>query len=298
MLRLLNKIAKRLLQFTRDPEYRSVLLWRIRLWFIKTIAKDIDYIGTNFGEETYFFFLRDSVITPYSLVNKGFSKEEFHKALNLLKKNGLKSDGIFFDIGANIGTEAVYALKYGNWEKAYCFEPVSSNIKLMRSNLVANGVYERARIIPKALSNTSGTTQISLSMTNTGDHKIAHEQEKRSGKFQSVDLITLDQFISEENINVSDISLLWMDVQGHEPKVLAGASKVLNKKVPLYLEFTPGELKQRGDFDFFIDLLSTHYRFFYDMKEQTQIAHPISELRSLADKYSTPLLPLTDLLVF
>jgi hypothetical protein len=48
------------------------------------------------------------------------------------------------------------------------------------------------------------------------------------------------QILIDAEINVGDVGLIWMDIEGYEPVACRSMEPLMRAKVPLYLEFTPG----------------------------------------------------------
>jgi len=43
-------------------------------------------------------------------------------------------------------------------------------------------------------------------------------------------------------VRVNELGLVWLDVQGHEGEVLAGARTLLESRVPVVMEYSSGML--------------------------------------------------------
>jgi FkbM family methyltransferase len=77
--------------------------------------------------------------------------DEIDEAVRILKEAGrLKDDTVFVDVGANIGTQTVHALRAGPFTRAVAFEPEQRNAKLLNMNLAANGMAARVTVFAKA----------------------------------------------------------------------------------------------------------------------------------------------------
>jgi FkbM family methyltransferase len=68
------------------------------------------------------------------------------------------------------------------------------------------------------------------SVGNLGDVRL-FESQKFFQKSEKVNCNTLDYYISKESVGKN--SLLFIDVQGHEPYIFSGSSKVIKKKIPI-----------------------------------------------------------------
>jgi FkbM family methyltransferase len=142
--------------------------------------------------------------------------------------SSMKLDGIFIDIGANIGWHTKVVQEHGF--KTISVEPEPLNFEL----LVKNCQKHDCELYNIALGDEKSTAFIQKNPTNYGDCYITDTGEK------TVDIIKLDDIIAESIIK--NINVIKIDVQGYESKVITGAKKVLNKSNPgtvLIIELTP-----------------------------------------------------------
>jgi FkbM family methyltransferase len=155
------------------------------------------------------------------------------------------SSRIIVDIGANIGFNTVrFSRAVGPSGKVYAFEPEQSNIQLLQKNLTINR-YTNVLIIPKAVSDKKGFSNLFLSEENRGDHQLYKTTESRSG--QRVEVTTID----EEIPNFS-ADLIKIDIQGFEYWALRGSKKLITRSpsVIVFSEFWPEGLKNAGSSSF------------------------------------------------
>jgi FkbM family methyltransferase len=135
-------------------------------------------------------------------------------AIKILSARGRKPGGTFIDVGANIGTTCLPALTLG-FERAIAIEPDIANARLLRANAELNGLADRLTVIEAAASDACGTLRLRRHPTNSGAHRIASDGVP-------VRAVTLDDILVGE----WNIGMLWIDVQGHEQEVLAGAREI------------------------------------------------------------------------
>jgi FkbM family methyltransferase len=153
----------------------------------------------------------------------------------LLNKLNESANGkIVFDVGAHVGTsiERFRAL-YGKDAVIYAFEP--SKLYASLSERYAD---KSTKVIDLGLSNKTGVQtfyELSESTGSSSFEKIddlsafARRREIATSHQLSkmcVRTSTIDQFCIENEI--SQISHLKIDVQGHEPQVLEGATQLLS----------------------------------------------------------------------
>lgn len=204
------------------------------------------------------------------------------------------------DIGANIGTTAIPAIKRYGFGHAWCIEPSPSNLRLLRCNIVLNDLDDRVTVIPIALSDQVGTVSMGLSPYGGSDHRVmADFSEDAFGeggwKTISVDTRPLDDVIDQYGIALDRMGLAWLDVQGHEGHTLAGAKRLLASRVPLLTEYWPYGLRANESLDLFHELVAASYTTVMDIGGSQPIEYKASDVASIAARY--PGIRFTDLLL-
>jgi len=131
------------------------------------------------------------------------------------------TDGICFDIGAHVGKWSIYLAKMSEYNQVYAFEPNPETFKYLVENIKLNGLnnvfaYNIGTSSQKGIANFTATSMAAMS----------HIDNKDSLQINTLDL---DSFIQENRIEVNDIKLIKIDVEGHEFEVLIGMQKTLEK---------------------------------------------------------------------
>lgn len=204
------------------------------------------------------------------------------------------ADRCFVDVGANVGTASVLALGRFGFGSAVAVEPNDANVALLRANLAINGLEDRCRTVVAAAGEAEGSVELELSPDNFGDHRIRSplagpgEFREESRDIQGVPLRTLDSILTEEGVAAEDVGLLWVDVQGYEAGVLEGARGVLEREVPVVIEFWPYGLRRCGGLEALCAVLERSFTSFLDLREPGGPAarHPIVRLRAFEAEYA------------
>lgn len=153
-----------------------------------------------------------------------------HRDASLLRflADSLPDNGVYFDIGANIGiyNAALWTMKSGKIN-IVAFEPIASTITVMQELLTLNRV--KAKIEPVALSSESGF--LSLSAFANGANNFCVKDSQHS-QFPTINVpkITLDEWFSQHPDYVPNA--IKIDVEGHELDVLRGAEYILKTYKP------------------------------------------------------------------
>jgi FkbM family methyltransferase len=219
-------------------------------------------------------------------------------ALDMLRSERQRSieGATFLDIGANIGTTIIPAVKAFGASNGFAFEPEINNVKLLRQNVIENDLDERITVIPIALSDVNEDGVLELADSNWGDHRIRIGGPKAGGHIEEtrptsiVGMRRFDDVAADIGLNVGDVGLAWMDVQGHEGHVLSGAQSLLQSDVPVVTEYWPYGLRRAEGLDLFHALVSSHYAEVIDLRasarEHRTVSIPGHNVPHLEDLYS------------
>ena len=124
---------------------------------LNALADRKHLIYCQLPEGNFFVDPSDRVIGSSLMWQGRWQWEEIDEAVRVLKEAGrLKDDSVFVDVGANIGTQTVHALRAGPFSRGVAFEPENKNAKLLNMNLAANGMAARVTVFAKAAGATDG----------------------------------------------------------------------------------------------------------------------------------------------
>src|SRR5262249_41359254 len=148
------------------------------------------------------------------------------RAVQVLGEHGLGVAGtVFVDVGAHIGTTTVAALRLYGFGRAIAVEPRPDNRTLLRVNLVLNDVGDGTTVLAIALGEREQEAALVLDEARSGGSHVA--VAKDPGVRVPVRIATIDRLVEQGELDPEEVGLLWVDAQGHEARVLAGASSLL-----------------------------------------------------------------------
>jgi FkbM family methyltransferase len=231
------------------------------------------------GDVRFFVDPSDRVVGAWLMWHGGWQRREIVAAVDLLRAAGrLNSSAMFVDVGAHIGTHTIYALRTGRFARAIAFEPEPRNARLLAMNIEANGLSEAVVVVRKAAGAAAGTAELHLHPRNTGAHAIDAPPSVDADASLAVPIVRVEDELAALGVSPSEVGLVWVDVEGHEPQVLEGLAQLIARSVPLSFEFTPSrysaQMKQR-----LVELLARHYTTVHSLGRQDATA-PISVLAS------------------
>jgi FkbM family methyltransferase len=148
----------------------------------------------------------------------------------------LRPGDIFVDVGANVG---VYSLLASTRPavRVLAFEPSTLAYKRLTENIRLNGLGQ-IRAINVALGTADGAGLLTTDCDTT--NRLVNEAD---GTVERVVVRSLDSFIDDDQR--AAVALLKIDVEGHEPEVLAGCRRLLAAQSPALIveQSRPTELR-------------------------------------------------------
>ncbi|MDF0492913.1 FkbM family methyltransferase [Bradyrhizobium yuanmingense] len=196
--------------------------------------------------------------------------DEHLHILSLLQKQ----NPVILDIGCNDGTDTKQFLKLCPHAQLYCFEPDPRASARFKKNMGPD--LDKVSLFEIAISDRNGRVDFHPS-NGEGDAKewdLSGSIRRPKNHLTEYDWVRFDRPISVETrrlddwcseAGLSNIDLIWMDVQGAESDVIAGGIETLSNTRFIYTEYSDQELYE-GQLSLraILDLLpffevSTHY---------------------------------------
>jgi len=230
-------------------------------------------------------------------IEREFESQMMKRTVNLLTKNGdIKQvkDRVVMMWGGYVGMSSIGFLNFNLFDNAIIFEPNPNSFLLIEKNIKQNNFSDQITAFNVALSNKNSELLMELSHKNFGDHRIRQEGPVQEGyyheevrKIISVDSVAFDDFIKKNpQINFKNISMVWMDIQGHEGKFLQGANNFLSsQKIPVVMEFWPyGILRSGTTKNEFLENLVKLFTHFYIVDNEFTELQNILNVEKLFDE--------------
>jgi FkbM family methyltransferase len=226
---------------------RAPAIQRLAISEFEIIVKDC-------GDHWVAFNPKDLVIGRRIRQSGQWRRRDFEKVLRALASLDRPSK-VFLDVGANIGTQSIYALLTGLFERVVAIEPVEANLRCLRLNAFLNDLTDRIEIVAAAAGASEGSQIISISVDNHGAHSLKVDHE---GQVATVDVVTIDSLLTRLAILPTDVGLWLVDTEGSEAEVVEGGRTLIGAKVPLCLELSPPLCGAKAAENLMRDL-ATHY---------------------------------------
>jgi FkbM family methyltransferase len=204
-------------RWAADPEKKRPVHIELR-----TFAAD-DFIGREIRETGTFF------------------------EIELLEHLALRGppNGVFIDVGANIGNHAVFFGKFLA-DHVVCLEPHPGLVPILTRNLKANAI-TAASVLAYAAGQSAGRGYISrvkeLVGKNIGNSSVQHDRPEQGFEVQIEPLDLLFARV-EPGLGGRRVTCMKIDVEGWELDVLRGATGILRSQRPqLIIELASREAR-------------------------------------------------------
>jgi FkbM family methyltransferase len=145
-------------------------------------------------------------------------EEHFLQTIRLM---GLQ--GQYLDIGAHLGTHTVWFASMCPSTHVHAFEPVGRYADVTRRNVTLNALDDKVTVHQVGLSDHVGTAENYM----TVEHQMGFAGSG-TGVTESFEIHRLDELVSGPRVAVIKI-----DVEGMEPAVLRGATRILKRDRPV-----------------------------------------------------------------
>lgn len=159
-------------------------------------------------------------------------RETWEENVYQIHEGDFAPNGVFIDLGANIGVVGTYVSKMRPDVKILAYEPEANNLELLRKNILLNNA--PMLVVKKAVSNFNGEAY----MTNDegGSELVYDEGEK-------VEVITLADVLKD----IDRCDVMKVDVESSEYPIFTDASvEDLLKIKYLTMEFTNTDAQTYG----------------------------------------------------
>ena len=148
--------------------------------------------------------------------------------------NNLQPGDVFYDIGAHVGyLSLVASRRVGDAGQVYAFEPRPRNARFLARHIERNRL-ANVRLFPAGLAEIRGTLRFESRIGSGRGHL------SDTGDIE-VPVYALDQLLADEGLRPP--TLIKMDVEGAEDRVLQGAARTIADHHPRLMISTHGRAK-------------------------------------------------------
>jgi len=169
----------------------------------------------------------------YAVANSGavHSAQYIYNEIFIDKVYGsIEKGDVVIDVGANIGLYSKYAIDNGA-SKVICFEPDPDNGEMLKENVKMHSLRGKVKLIKKGVWSNSGKGEFLSYQSRKGSCCLVdcnHLPVADTADLYTISLTTLDK----ELINVEQVNVIKMDIEGAEMEALRGARQTILKHKP------------------------------------------------------------------
>jgi FkbM family methyltransferase len=198
---------------------------------------DSDKAKSKFAYDWFYHMsVEESDTVIYLSLRNGYL---FEKYTVMFVNSYIEEDGIFVDIGGNIGCISIPVANMVPKGKVHSFEPFERTIEVLKYNIKKNKI-KNIVVYPNAVGHKNMNTTLSNTVMDV-DIKTGNISEKsmtehmNSGsvrlgsKGQKVKMTTLDSRVFDK------LDFIKVDVEGAESLVFYGAKKTIKEHVPIII---------------------------------------------------------------
>jgi FkbM family methyltransferase len=235
-------------------------------------------LGLLLGKFNYFntdvYFPKNSLIFRIACDEGIYDKDVFYFIFAFLKE-----DGLFIDIGTNIGLLSVPVLNNFKHTQVISFEPSATVLPHLMRTHTASKHKDRWTIHSKAVGDTIGQTNFKKNdAIDSAFDGVAPAVIHQDKNLESIEITTLDHFLNIPAGRYTSV-LIKVDVEGFEFNVLKGAKNfIITHKPAIVIEIVK-EFLIRYDISVqqFIDLINELDYNLYGLTTQAHITN-VNEL--------------------
>lgn len=192
----------------------------------KKLRDKYGFSDVYFSGERIFFETKDGLLFYVNQHTKPLLmyQENERGSVEILASR-LKKNGVFIDVGANLGWFTVFMAKKKG-VVVHAFEPVSKTRALLVDHLKLNAL-DKVIVSPYALGDKSGQAFI------TTDHFGTNHLAKKATNTEKIAIKTFDDYFRDAGLKTVDC--IKIDIEGAELLMLKGAREVLKRFKPVLL---------------------------------------------------------------
>jgi FkbM family methyltransferase len=166
-----------------------------------------------------------NIYDSYEHVSDEIARECMFYEIEFLQhiQNNYSTQSGIIDIGANIGNHSLFFSEFLEYDTIHSFEPHPHNFELLKKNMDG----KRAKLYQTALSEKKGEMVLYNSDSSNNGGFSLHQQPTSFIVYDKIDVTTLDSY------KLKNISMIKIDVEGHEEEMLKGAVNTIKKNHPI-----------------------------------------------------------------
>jgi len=214
------------LEQSRDKRLMNFLINAFRSLHFRGKARLLDMAGPNSGIRHARIFGSVFELDLEDFIQRRIYLGTFEPDETRLLQKHLRPGMTFVDVGANVGYYTALAAKQvaGSGGRVIAFEPSPYAFERLQL-MVRRNQMEHVTVVHAGLSDVAGQSKLYLGIGfhNHSPTMVAHDNTEVT----EITVATLDD--EAQRLGIDQIDLMKIDVEGHEPRVLEGAKRLLRE---------------------------------------------------------------------
>jgi FkbM family methyltransferase len=173
--------------------------------------------------------------------------------------------GVFVDVGANLGSTTLAALRLHGFTRAVALEPDPLNARYLRALVAVNGLEGSVAVVEAAVADHEGQLPFEARERTASGRRSGSGGLGEDGTVL-VQAASLDALADRGVYEPGEVGLLWMDAQGAEAMALRGASQLLDAGVPVVTAVRAKRLERLGELESFMQIVTERFATFVDLR--------------------------------
>jgi FkbM family methyltransferase len=156
------------------------------------------------------------------------------KLLDHIRK--LNLNGVYIDVGGNIGNHSLYFLNHCKATKLFIFEPEENCYELLKKNLILNSIKKEYKLYNIAAWDYKTNLELIryTSFNNMGISKVI-ENKTLNNNLNLNNIIIKANSLDNIIPNNENIVLIKIDAESSESKILKGAINIIKMNFPIII---------------------------------------------------------------
>jgi len=189
----------------RNAKHSPTIIRTVKNWPMYFLY----YLGIRKGGAAYFFrsgaTLRDREGTASGTIAVVFIRKHY---------GSVRGKSVIVEIGANIGTFAIYAATEEPSLVVYSYEPIPANYKVLVGNIIENELQDRIKTFNLGVAGERGQREFYLA--SSPEHSLV--ETGHSSQSVRIECVSLADILASNNL--SEVDLLKINAEGAEYEIL------------------------------------------------------------------------------
>ena len=237
IVRRLKRVRNRFL----DNVLMQQSTFRKSIYRLRQQENTFAYVAKDRNGSLFLYAPTDSTIGAALDERGSWQYDELNHYIDYVAEKARGKRAYFFDIGANIGTQTVYAARSGMFAKVFAVEAMPYNFELLNANVTLNGCTETTICLNRALGAENRQARFLFNPLNPGGSRLDDgSSDCDETLMEVVKTSTLVQGLFRDH-GEPEVLVFWIDVEGMEEEVVRDLQEVcVNREAYFCIEYNKG----------------------------------------------------------